>query len=250
MSGSLDLGFLRAHIKLEGKEEFKRDVEESTNSTKTFSSFVGGGLKTALGAVGKGLLATGASAAAGFGAMAKEALGAYSQTEQLKGGIATLYGDSAQAVIENANNAFATTGLTANEYMEQVSSYSASLLQSLGGDTEQASKVADMALKDMADNASVFGSDMESIQSAYQGFAKQNYTMLDNLKLGYGGTKTEMERLLEDAGKLTGQKYDIENLNDVYEAIHAIQEEQKITGNSAREASKTIEGSLSATKAA
>ena len=134
--------------------------------------------------------------------------------------------------------------------MENVASFSASLISSVGGDTEKAASVADMAMKDMADNASIFGSDMASIQNAYQGFAKQNYTMLDNLKLGYGGTKTEMERLLADAGKLTGVKYDISNLNDVYEAIHAIQEEQGIAGNAAREASKTIEGSLNSTKAA
>ncbi len=134
--------------------------------------------------------------------------------------------------------------------MENVASFSASLIASVGGDTEKAASVADMAMKDMADNASIFGSDMESIQNAYQGFAKQNYTMLDNLKLGYGGTKTEMERLLADAGKLTGVKYDISNLNDVYEAIHVIQKEQGIAGNAAREASKTIEGSLNSTKAA
>ena len=134
--------------------------------------------------------------------------------------------------------------------MENVASFSASLIASVGGDTEKAASVADMAMKDMADNVSIFGSDMESVQNAYQGFAKGQYQLLDNLHLGYNGTKTEMERLLADAGKLTGVKYDISNLNDVYEAIHVIQKEQGIAGNAAREASKTIEGSLNSTKAA
>ena len=246
----MDLGTLQAHIKLDGVDQFKRDLEEGASKTDKLSTGLTKALGEAAAFAGKALLAAGAAATAAFAAMTKEALTAYSSTEQLKGGIETLYGDSAQTVIENANNAFATTGLTANEYLNTVSNYSASLLSSLGGDTEAAAQVADMALQDMADNASIFGSDMQSIQNAYQGFAKQNYTMLDNLKLGYGGTKQEMERLLEDAGKLTGKKYDIQNLNDVYEAIHVIQEEQGIAGNAAKEASKTIEGSFNATKAA
>ena len=169
----------------------------------------------------------------------------------MQGGVEKIFGkDTAKTVIENANRAFQTVGISANDYMENVTSFSASLLQSVGGNAEEAARIADMALQDMADNANVFGSDMQAIQNAYQGFAKQNYTMLDNLKLGYGGTRTEMERLLKDAQKLTGQKYDIKNLNDVYEAIHAIQVEQNIAGTTAEEASKTIEGSFNSMKAA
>ena len=149
----------------------------------------------------------------------------------------------------NADNAFKTAGLSANEYMEQVTSFSASLLQSLGGDTAKSAQIADMAMIDMADNANKFGTDMSSIQNAYQGFAKQNYTMLDNLKLGYGGTKEEMDRLLKDATKLTGVSYDISNLSDVYSAIHAIQENMGVAGTTAKEASSTFSGSFASMKA-
>ena len=134
--------------------------------------------------------------------------------------------------------------------MEQATSFSAALIQSLNGDTRKAAKITDMAIKDMSDNANTFGTDMQSIQNAYQGFAKQNYTMLDNLKLGYGGTKQEMERLLRDAEKISGVKYDINNLSDVYEAIHTIQEETGITGTTAKEAAKTVDGAVNSMKAA
>ena len=174
----------------------------------------------------------------------------YAELEQNLGGIETLFGDSADKVVENAQKAFKTAGVSANEYMQGVTSFSASLLQSLGGNTNKAADVADMAFKDMADNANKFGTDMGSIQSAYQGFAKQNYTMLDNLKLGYGGTKTEMQRLLKDAEKFSGVKYDINNLSDVYNAIHVIQEELGVTGTTAKEASETISGSTASMKAA
>ena len=174
----------------------------------------------------------------------------YADLEQNIGGVETLFGDSAEKVIENAKQAYKTAGVSANEYMAGVTSFSASLLQSLGGNTEKAADVADMAFRDMSDNANKFGTDMSSIQNAYQGFAKQNYTMLDNLKLGYGGTKTEMERLLSDATKISGVKYDIKNLNDVYEAIHVVQEELGVTGTTAEEAEKTISGSASAMKSA
>lgn len=174
----------------------------------------------------------------------------YSELEQNLGGIETLFGDSADKVVENAKNAYKTAGVSANEYMAGVTSFSASLLQSLGGDTSKAADIADMAFRDMSDNANKFGSDMSSIQSAYQGFAKQNYTMLDNLKLGYGGTKTEMERLLSDAEKISGVKYDIKNLDDVYEAIHVIQEDLGVTGTTAEEAASTISGSAASMKAA
>lgn len=174
----------------------------------------------------------------------------YADLEQNVGGIETLFKDSADTVINNAKKAYETAGMSANEYMQTVTSFSASLLQSLGGDTEKAAQVADMAIVDMADNANKMGTSMELIQNAYQGFAKQNYTMLDNLKLGYGGTKEEMERLLADAEKISGIKYDISSLNDVYQAIHVIQQNMDITGTTAKEASETISGSFSAAKAA
>ncbi|MCQ3908920.1 MAG: phage tail protein [Mycoplasmoidaceae bacterium] len=180
----------------------------------------------------------------------KQAITSYADYEQLVGGVETLFKDSSGIVQNYANNAYKTAGLSANEYMETVTSFSASLLQSLDGDTKKSAEVADMAITDMSDNANKMGTDMSMIQNAYQGFAKQNYTMLDNLKLGYGGTKGEMERLLSDAEKLSGQKYDISNLNDVYEAIHVVQDELGITGTTAKEASTTIEGSLNTMKSA
>lgn len=182
--------------------------------------------------------------------LGKTALSSVGALEQNVGGVETLFGDTADAVIAAADRAYQTAGMSANDYMSTVTSFSASLLQSLGGNTEEAAKVADMAIIDMADNANKMGTSMDMIQNAYQGFAKQNYTMLDNLKLGYGGTKTEMERLLADAQKLTGVKYDINNLNDVYQAIHVIQEEMGITGTTAKEASETLEGSMASAKAA
>lgn len=180
----------------------------------------------------------------------KAALEAYADNEQLIGGVETLFDKSSNTVKDYANNAYKTAGLSANQYMETVTSFSASLLQSLGGNTQKAAEIGNMAVVDMADNANKMGTDMSMIQSAYQGFAKQNYTMLDNLKLGYGGTKNEMKRLLSDAQKITGIKYDISNLNDVYQAIHVIQGELGITGTTAKEANETIQGSLDATKSA
>ena len=180
--------------------------------------------------------------------LGKSAVNNFADYEQLIGGVETLFKDSADTVEQYANNAYKTAGLSANEYMETVTSFSASLLQSLGGDTEKSAKVADMAITDMSDNANKMGTSMEMIQNAYQGFAKQNYTMLDNLKLGYGGTKTEMERLLADASAISGVKYDISSLNDVYSAIHVIQEEMGIAGTTARESTETISGSLNSVK--
>ena len=170
--------------------------------------------------------------------------------EQSRGGVETLFKDDADTVKANADKAFEKAGLSANDYMEQVTSFSASLLNSLKGDTAKAATVADQAMVDMADNANKFGTDIGSIQNAYQGFAKQNYTMLDNLKLGYGGTKSEMERLLKDAGKISGVKYNLDNLADVYNAIHVIQEKLDVTGTTAREASTTFSGSFGAMKSA
>lgn len=190
------------------------------------------------------------AASAGVAALGTACINAYADYEQLVGGVETLFKDSADTIQTYADNAYKTAGLSANEYMETVTSFSASLLQSLDGDTEKAAAAADLAITDMADNANKMGTAMESIQDAYQGFAKQNYTMLDNLKLGYGGTKEEMQRLLADAEKLSGVKYDLSSYADIVEAIHVIQTEMGITSTTAKEASTTIQGSVASMKAA
>lgn len=193
---------------------------------------------------------SGVIAAAGIGQAIGASINEGAALQQSLGGIETLFKDSADKVKGFANEAYKTTGLSANAYMENVTGFSASLLQSLGGDTDKAAETANMAMIDMSDNANKMGTSMESIQLAYQDFAKQNYTMLDNLKLGYGGTKQEMQRLLSDAEKLTGVKYDMNNLSDVYSAIHAIQENLDITGTTAREAATTFTGSFKSMKTA
>lgn len=222
-------------------------------NTKIDSSGFSSGIHK-IGSIAKSGLAVISGLTAGiiasFAATSKASLDSVASLEQNLGGIETLFKDSADIVIENAKRAYKTAGMSANEYMQNVTSFSASLLQSLSGNTKAAAEVADMAMTDMSDNANKMGTSMELIQNAYQGFAKQNYTMLDNLKLGYGGTKTEMERLLADAQKLTGVKYDINNLSDVYNAIHAIQNSLGITGTTAKEAASTIEGSMNSAKAA
>lgn len=189
-------------------------------------------------------------AVAGIGKAIGASISEGGALEQSLGGVETLFKGNADKVKQYASEAYKTAGVSANTYMEQVTSFSARLLQSMGGDTEQAAEKANMAMIDMSDNANKFGTDMQDIQNAYQGFSKENYTMLDNLKLGYGGTKTEMERLLADATKLTGVKYDINNLSDVYDAIHVIQEELGVTGTTALEATETLTGSLAAMKGA
>ena len=191
-------------------------------------------------------------AAANF---AKSIIEEYAETEQLIGGVQTIFKESASDVIANAERAYKTAGMSANQYMQTVTSFSSSLMQSLKGNTEEAARYADMAILDMADNANKFGTDMGLIQNAYQGFAKQNYTMLDNLKLGYGGTQKEMQRLLKDAQKIqrangVNVKYNIKNMDDIIEAIHVIQESMGVTGTTAAEASDTWAGSLASFKAA
>lgn len=193
--------------------------------------------------------------ASGIKSLISGAIEGYGEYEQLVGGVETLFGSSADTVIKNAENAYKTAGLSANAYMETVTSFSASLLQSMGNDTEAAAKKADQALTDMSDNANKMGTDMQSIQNAYQGFAKQNYTMLDNLKLGYGGTKEEMQRLIDDANALNAAQgnytnYSIESYADIVDAIHTVQTEMGITGTTALEASTTVEGSINSMKAA
>lgn len=225
--------------------EILGDAKEFTKTLGNIAGKAVNGLKTSFVAVTAAVTA----ASTAVGVLAKQSLEAYGSYEQLVGGVETLFKDSSNVVLNYANNAYKTAGLSANEYMETVTSFSASLLQSLGGDTEKAAQVADKAITDMADNANKMGTSMGSIQYAYQGFAKQNYTMLDNLKLGYGGTKEEMQRLLSDAEKLSGQKFDLSSYADIVEAIHVVQTEMGITGTTAAEASSTIEGSLSAVSA-
>lgn len=221
----------------------------------SISKLLGGEAKSAGAFAGFGFtgklvsVASKVMVAAGIGKLFAASIRAGGALEQSIGGIETLFKGSADIVKGYAKNAYRDAQISANEYMEQATSFSASLLQSLGGDTKKAAETADMAIKDMADNSAKMGTSISSIQDAYQGFAKQNYTMLDNLKLGYGGTKTEMERLLADAEKITGVKYDINNLNDVYQAIHVIQKELNIYGVAADEAKKTLVGSFNAMKA-
>jgi phage-related protein/predicted nucleic acid-binding Zn-ribbon protein len=227
------------------EEELEEAGDAADDSEGKFSK-LGGTLKTV--GVAMGAVVTAAAAAAV--SLGKAVVEAYSEYEQLVGGIDTLFVESSGKLQEYANNAYKTAGMSANDYMSTVTSFSASLIQSLGGDTEKAVEYADMAITDMADNANKMGSDIATIQTAYQGFAKQNYTMLDNLKLGYGGTKTEMERLLADAQAISGIEYDISSYADVVSAIHVIQESMGIAGATAAEAEHTIEGSMNSMKAA
>ena len=214
------------------------------------ASKVGTTVVKAAATVGKTVLTGVAAGTAAVGALTKQSVSAYADYEQLVGGVDTLFKDASDAVQEYAADAYKTAGMSANEYMETVTGFSASLIQSLEGDVATAADVANQTIIDMSDNANKMGTDMGMIQNAYQGFAKQNYTMLDNLKLGYGGTKEEMSRLLEDAEKLSGVKYELGNFADITEAIHVIQTQLGITGTTANEASTTISGSWGSLKGA
>jgi phage-related protein len=235
------------------KENLEKAFSENgASSGKSFSASFGNALK-GLGSVAAGI---GSAAAAGLGAasaavgaLGKQALDAYANYEQLEGGVQTLFGDAQQKVLNNAAGAFEKAGMSSNQYMETVTSFSASLIQSLGGDTDKAADVANRAIIDMADNANKMGTSMEAIQNAYQGFAKQNYTMLDNLKLGYGGTKEEMERLLQDAATISGVNYDISSFADIATAIGVIQDKMGIANATQEEGATTISGSLGMLKA-
>lgn len=229
-------------------EQANKSISKTDEKAQSVGKTFVGGVNTAL-RWSKTIITGAAAAATAITGLATATISSYADYEQLVGGVETLFKDSADQVMAYAKNAYKTAGMTANNYMETVTSFAASLLQGLGGDTAEAARVADMAVTDMSDNANKMGTDIKSIQNAYQGFAKQNYTMLDNLKLGYGGTKSEMERLLKDATKLTGIKYDINNLNEVYEAIHVIQTGMGITGTTAKEATSTIQGSINMIKA-
>lgn len=206
------------------------------------SDFIVSGIKAMASAIKE--------AAAALVDLGKQSIMGFAEQEQLIGGVDTLFKESSAQVQQYANDAYKTAGLSANQYMETVTSFSASLLQSLGGDTAAAAQKADQAITDMSDNANKMGTDMTSIQNAYQGFAKANYTMLDNLKLGYGGTKEEMQRLLADAEKISGVKYDLSSYADIVDAIHVVQTEMGITGTTAKEAATTIQGSANAMKSA
>ena len=234
-----------------GKNNIGSVVKSSMSECQDVVNKGSSGISGALGKIGSvaGGIAKGVAVGVGVASTAviglgKQAVDAYGNYEQLVGGVETLFKENASTVIKNASNAYKTAGMSANAYMETVTSFSASLLQSVGGDTVKAAEMADMAVTDMSDNANKMGTSMEMIQNAYQGFAKQNYTMLDNLKLGYGGTKSEMERLLADAQAISGIQYDISSYADVVDAIHVIQTEMGITGTTAKEASSTIQGSI------
>lgn len=226
--------------------EANKGIDEVGQKT----SGLGEKLKSGLATAGKVAVAGVAAGATAIGALGAKAVAAYADYEQLVGGVETLFKDSQDQVMDYANNAYKTAGLSANEYMETVTSFSAALLQSLDGDTSAAADKANLAITDMSDNANKMGTDMTSIQNAYQGFAKANYTMLDNLKLGYGGTQAEMERLLADAEKISGIKYDISSYADIVDAIHVVQTEMGITGTTAKEAASTIQGSFGMMKSA
>ena len=222
------------------------DNSGAEKDIKSLSRKIGSMAKTSATAVA-GMVAAATTAVATLAGLSVKQ---YAEYEQLTGGVETLFKNSSDKVMQYANNAYKAAGMSANEYMNTITGFAASLLQGLGGDTEKAAKIGNMAVEDMADNANKMGTSIELIQNAYQGFAKQNYTMLDNLKLGFGGTKEEMQRLLQEASKISGIKYDISNFSDIIEAIHVIQNEMGITGTTAKEAASTIEGSLSMTKSA
>lgn len=271
-------GFARGIKSVIGSvKNMNESMKDATNTASKMSSVMKGIGSSAI-KVGKGLAVAGAAAATAVTALVSKSVGAFADYEQLTGGVETLFGAGGRSVeeyaqsvgksvsdvqgkydslmsaqnvvLENANKAYMTAGMSANEYMDTVTGFSASLISSLGGDTNKAADYANSALVDMSDNANKMGTNMTDIQNAYQGFAKQNYTMLDNLKLGYGGTQAEMKRLLSDAQKLTGQKYDISSFADITQAIHAIQTQMDITGTTAKEASTTISGSWGSLKAA
>lgn len=260
----MDVFDLFAKITLDSSE-YEKGLKDAKNSAGGLTGLFGKVGSTA-STVGKGIfnvatnvakvsVAATTAGATAISALTGLAINSYADYEQLVGGVETLYKTSADKVQQYAADAYKTAGLSANEYMNTATTFAASLVSSLGGDTEQAAELANTAIGDMSDNANKMGTDMESIQNAYNGFSKQNYTMLDNLKLGYGGTKQEMQRLLDDANKLNAAqgnytKYSIDSYADVVSAIHDVQNAMGITGTTAKEASTTIQGSLSAAKAA
>lgn len=260
----MDVFDLFAKITLDSSE-YEKGLKDAKSSASGLTGLFGK-VGSAASTVGKGIfnvatnvakvsVAATTAGATAISALTGLAINSYADYEQLVGGVETLYKDSAAKVQQYAADAYKTAGLSANEYMNTATTFAAALVSSLGGDTEQAAELANTAIGDMSDNANKMGTDMESIQNAYNGFSKQNYTMLDNLKLGYGGTKTEMERLIDDANKLNAVQgkatnYTIDSYADVVSAIHDVQNAMGITGTTSKEASTTIQGSVNATKSA
>lgn len=242
---TLNLFDLFARITLD-TSDYDSGLDEASKNTSNFADKLKTGLTTAA-KVGAAALT---AAATGVAALTKASIDQYAEYEQLVGGVDTLFKDASDTIQQYASNAYKTAGVSANTYMEQATAFSASLIQSLGGDTAAAAEYANQAIMDMSDNANKMGTDIESIQQTYQSLMRGNYAMLDNLKLGYGGTKSELERLVADAEKLTGQALDPAKFSDVITAIHAVQENLGITGTTAEEAATTIEGSVGMMKAA
>lgn len=242
---TLNLFELFARIILD-TSDYDDNLDEASRNTESFADKLKNGLSTAA-KVGAAALT---AAATGVAALTKASLDQYAEYEQLVGGVDTLFKDASDTIQQYASNAYKTAGVSANTYMEQATAFSASLIQSLGGDTQAAAEYANQAIMDMSDNANKMGTDIESIQQTYQSLMRGNYAMLDNLKLGYGGTKSELERLVSDAEKLTGQALDPSKFSDVITAIHAVQENLGITGTTAEEAATTIEGSVGMMQAA
>ena len=242
---TLNLFDLFARIILD-TSDYDDNLDEASRNTESFADKLKTGLTTAakVGAAALGAAATGVAA------LTKASVDQYAEYEQLVGGVDTLFKEASNTVQQYASNAYKTAGVSANTYMEQATAFSASLIQSLGGDTQAAAEYANQAIMDMSDNANKMGTDIESIQQTYQSLMRGNYAMLDNLKLGYGGTKAELERLVADASKLTGEALDPAKFSDVITAIHAVQENMGITGTTAKEAATTIEGSVGMMQAA
>jgi len=242
----MNLFDLQAKLTLDSSE-YEKGLDGAESKAKS------SGLGDFFGKLGKAGAATMGAATAAVSAFGKKAVESYAKYEQLEGGVKKLYGDAADKLMEFANAAYKTAGMSANKYMETATSFSAALVNSLGGDFDKAASMTDVAMQAMSDNVNTFGSSMESVENAFKGFSKQNYTMLDNLKLGYGGTKSEMERLLRDAeeyGGLVSGSFDVENFADVVQAIQLVQEKLQVAGTTNNEAMTTIEGSATATKAA
>lgn len=242
---TLNLFELFARIILD-TSDYDDNLDEASRNTESFTDKLKNGLSTAA-KVGAAALT---AAASGVAALTKSSIDQYAEYEQLVGGVDTLFKDASDTIQQYASNAYKTAGVSANTYMEQATAFSASLIQSLGGDTQAAAEYANQAIMDMSDNANKMGTDIESIQQTYQSLMRGNYAMLDNLKLGYGGTKSELERLVADAEELTGQALDPSKFSDVITAIHAVQENMGITGTTAKEAATTIEGSVGMMRAA
>lgn len=263
MADNHSIGSAYLSVVLKPQGDYTKDITDSLKSAGTKGGAEGGeaagkeiekGISTksiVIGNIIANAITAGAKAGVeALGALFSDALGSFARFEQLSGGVDILFGADALTVLEDAQNAFKTAGLSANEYMQNVTSFSSALINSLGGDTAEAARIANMALVDMSDNVNTFGTDAEAVQRAYQGFARGNFTMLDNLSLGFSGTREGMQQLLDKAKELSGIEYDIGNLADIYEAVHVVQSSIGVTGKTASEAASTVEGSVGSLRAA